>query len=218
MQVGKRRGTLRVMLFRTFAFAALASAVACVPPVQYNDAPDTAPIDAQAEAASEAGADTATAPHDAGADVQVDANEAGAAPIVMLLAAAAGPSAPGDPTIPFESDSVSVTRSSATSKLLLSSSQDGLGPLYVDDNVHLVVAPTTGAKADRYFEFWSGYPCPAASTTLPPGGDGSGHSPPIDVSSLFSADTTGPQKVTLEFWHCATHTPAPHSAFYLVEK
>jgi hypothetical protein len=123
-----------------------------------------------------------------------------------------------DPTKPFDKGTVSLIRSKADSTLVLASTMDGTGHLYVDDNIHVIVTPTGGSPADQYYEFWMGYPCPPTSMTRPPGGDGGGNSPPIDVSFLFSTDTTKSQTVVLEFWHCATHDPVPHSFFYLVER
>jgi hypothetical protein len=136
----------------------------------------------------------------------------------VLLAPMGGPPAPVDASVPFESHSVKVRRSAATSKLLLSLTKDGSGELYVDDNVHLSVTPTGGATADKYYMFWDGYPCPAQSTMRPPNSNGSGNALAIDVSFLFSTDTTILQTVTLEFWHCVGHTPAAHSDFYLIEQ
>lgn len=137
--------------------------------------------------------------------------------INMLLAAQGGPGDVPDPSMPFEKHTVTITRRAGHDHIVISAKTDGTGPLYVDDNVHIVVTPTVGNMKDQYYEFWNGFPCPAASTTVPPLGDGSGDSPPIDVTFLFDPDTTKPQQVTLEFWHCASHIPAAHSDFYLVE-
>jgi hypothetical protein len=149
-----------------------------------------------------------------------------ASTICELLLAGAGAAPPGtqfldgggvDPTKPFDTDMALFVRAKANSKLVLASMSDGTGNLFVDDNIHVIVTPQGGSPADQYYEFWAGYPCPAVSMTLPPGGDGSGNSPPIDVSFLFSTDTMISQTVKLEFWHCATHDPVDHTAFYLVE-
>jgi hypothetical protein len=135
----------------------------------------------------------------------------------QLLAAEGAPAGIPDGSTPFETDSVTLIRHPSTTSIVLASKDDGTGVLYVDDNLHIVVEPTVGSMTDQYYEFWAGFPCPAASTTLPPQGDGSGHSPPLDITFLFSPDTTSSQKVTLEFWHCAAHTPQSHTAFYLVQ-
>lgn len=138
-------------------------------------------------------------------------------PASWLLADSTGPSDVPDGSKPFETDTVKITRAPNATKIVLAEKNDGSGTLYVDDNIHVIVTPEGGTPKDQYYEFWVGYPCPSDSTTVPPGGSGSGLSPAIDITSLFAADTTHPQEVKLEFWHCAAHTPAPHSAFYLVE-
>lgn len=138
-------------------------------------------------------------------------------PLSWMLSGNVGPGDVPDASAPFETDTVSVTRAPAAKNFVLASTSDGTGTLYVDDNVHVVVTPQGGTSKDQYFEFWAGYPCPAASMDVPPGGNGSGSSPPIDITALFSTSTSQPQEVRLEFWHCASHIPSPHSAFYLVE-
>jgi hypothetical protein len=144
-----------------------------------------------------------------------------------FLLAGAGAAPPGtvfldgggvDPNKPFDRGTASLIRSKPDSTLVLASMPDGTGDLYVDDNIRVIVTPVGGSPADQYYEFWMGYPCPPTSMTMPPGGNGAGWSHPIDVSFLFSTDTTRSQAVDLEFWHCATHDPVPHAAFYLVER
>jgi hypothetical protein len=141
----------------------------------------------------------------------------GTGPASVLLAPAQGPSEVPDGGAPFESKTVTIERITPGNVIVLSEKADGTGTLYVDDNIHVIVTPQGGSPADQYYEFWVGYPCPAASMTVPDGGSGSGLSPSIDISALFSTDTSKPQQVTLEFWHCANHVPAPHSSFYLVQ-
>jgi hypothetical protein len=141
----------------------------------------------------------------------------GTGPASVLLASAIGPSTVPDGSAPFETDTVKIGRITSTNKIVLAQKPDGTGTLYVDDNIHVVVTPEGGTAADQYYEFWAGYPCPSASIDIPPGGSASGQSPSIDISFLFSKDTSKAQEVKLEFWHCANHVPAPHSTFYLVQ-
>jgi hypothetical protein len=226
-----------------FAIAALAAIAGCVPSYAPTDgAVDAGPGEAgsvrdgaspndagpQHDAgmpedtgpASEGGPINDGAPADA--DAHVDA-EAGPPPVAfpVLLAPTFVPGPKSSDTMPYETHTVWVQRTPGHATLLLAPAAtiDG-NDLAVDDNIHVIVQPRGGVAVDQYYGFWAAqFSCPNPGNPWPPSGSGGGTSPPINVSAMFSNDTTIPQKVTLEFWHCTAsgHDPQEHTAVYLIE-